>query len=695
MNGRKIDEVLNRSGIVFCAAGLLVALNLFIFSLPGIGAGVWPQSEVAIGALHVSGLLCALGLISVVLGKNAYIVRQIFLHPLVWLPLFIALFSLVITPFQSLPLRHFLGSVRIGEGVIWWFDWAMLAASSLFICRFRLLKTSLAVVALLSASVTYVLCLLYKVYGFPYAPYYFTDFQAITLFALIPIVTYLLHNRLKPVLMWGGLYILANILVFYTSNNGAIVYGVLGFGFFLVLWSLPFFSFVSKRKISYFAVWSVPLLVLMGSFAVLTYLGDAGYYEFSENPAIRTLISRFYLQDMLLSFLASNPLSFIFGAGWGSFTELIAGNLPLDWVDLTKTGGGQWDGLYTDHFHSHNMFMEIFSSAGLLSALAFYLLLSTLPLFTSNAQKFSSFIFAGALVSLASLWFYLPLNMPFVVLGMVFCVSGKPVSTVFRVRRFLPRASARFLLLFICVIALSIQGGGAALTLLTAYNTQDYTPQRLSVQEASSSYSCPMEYEDYGAGGLHLAKMMTGRLRFVFGEAEALVDKDDEAHAQSLKIVQRELERLNHLYCQSFLYVQEHKPSHRLLVARLLVRGELLLGLSEYLNESAVAYYTKGWKEELLSWLALAPTRSDQAVPYLLWHLMSEDEEDVKDMAVRLYALNPKDPVALWFSGLVMAGDSQNSMAGIRRMRRAIELGIERYIPVEPDVKAQLLSVPL
>jgi hypothetical protein len=670
-------------GVSLCAAGLVVGLNLFIFSLPYVGFGVWPQSEIAIAAMHFCAGICAAGLLF--LAPRHKILLRLFVHPLVWLPLLIAVFSLVFMPWHALPVRHLLGDARTGEGVAWWFDWSIFSAAGLLLCRFSRWRKILSAAAFASFFITFVLCMANHYAGNFFTPYFYPDFLAFPLLCLIPIGWSLFRQPAGFSKRWLVVYLLFGLLAFLTQNNVVMAFGIFGFGFFLVLWGLPFLREHQKRRLATGALCFVPLAVLALFVVFMSIDFEAGYYGFGKSRMVNTLVSRAYLIETALFSLDGHPLAIFIGQGWGTFVESFTTHLP-HWLDFTKEGSRQWEGLRTDHFHTHNMFVETFYSAGIFAAVALYLYFVSMAVYARSSYKLPAYIFAGGIISLASFWFLLPLNVPFIALAAT--INARGVRA--RIPKLSGNYSKRVAVVIVCV-ALGVEFVAGVITLQTALTARKYLPQMLTPAEAMQN--CPMDYRDFSAGGLQLSKMLIGRSRYISARLEELEKKErlDKAREE----IPEELLRLNHLFCQSENYRIAHEHvSARLQIARLIVRGETLIGLGPWLDPETRAYYSDGWEEELAAWLARAPARSDQAVPFLLWHMMQGREKKVGEIAEDIYAQDKQDPVGLWFKGMVMTGAPGSAQAGLVFMRRALANGIERYIPVDEDIKNQLTSVP-
>ena len=150
---------------------------------------------------------------------------------------------------------------------------------------------------------------------------------------------------------------------------------------------------------------------------------------------------------------------------------------------------------------------------------------------------------------------------------------------------------------------------------------------------------------------------------------------------------------LAQLYCQSNLYIEHNPLSRRLRIARLLVRGETLIGLQPYVKPDIAAYLERNWAPELRTWLEDFPQRSDLAVPFLTWTMLNGREPQSQEISEMIYAHNPEDPVGLWFTGLSLSADPRTAQKGLNRMRLALKHDIERFLPVQKEIKDQLLKV--
>lgn len=609
--------------------------------------------------------------------------QRIVLHPYVFFPLLLALISFVFAWVVRLPVLSVVGSTRTGEGIAWWFDWAMLTFSATLIFRFRFWRRVFSVMALMSFFIVFVLCLNSKYEGSRWAPYYFTDFNAFTILALIPILAIIFYKYTSRRIFWAVLYGSMITLFYVSENHIALLYSVVGVAFFLVLWLFVPVSERVKTGVSLLALAVIPFVVLLEILIVLNLPNASGYYSY-EIGALSTVFSRAYLAGMAFKPLEAQPLAWLTGLGWGSYVEHVTKFLPTEWINLTLRASEQWDGLMTDHFHSHNFYVEMLYSAGILATLVLFLFFLTIPVFAKPSQKLTNFIFTGGLISIACFWFMFPLNVPYIALALgALAQPQKPLLGLLRSPRILKNLTLGGL-----ILAMLVQGAAAFVTLKTAWNVTRYDPLPLTAQQAENN--CPLRYTDYGLGGLHLSVLLTYRLRRMTEEGRNILTASNPQ--EKAVEIRENLMKINHLFCQSDIYIRDHDAvSYRLRIARLLARSEALLSLDNIMDQETRAYYAKGWKAELLAWLDAAPERSDVAVPYLLWHFLQGQEQEVLAMAALLLQRNPQDPAGLWFKGVVLTDDAQTTQEGLSMMRRALRSGIERFLPIDRNLKEKLL----
>lgn len=655
-------------GVYFLVLGLACSFGLVAMSLPGVGMGIWPQSEFAVVGLHLSSFICAFGLLlfSFRYKRMSVAVAN---HPMVLIPLAIGVWSLCVMPFQNLPLRHFLGAPQNGEGVVFWLDWAVLTASIMIIAHTRFFLKGILVVALLGFIAATVLTFSYVYFEYYMTPYYFPDFLAVNFFLLSAVlVAAFKMDKLN-------LISIVCIIVFYgllylTKNNISIAFGLLGISFFLfsefALRRFPVF----KNYLYLFVLIVLPVVAFSVIWGLYVYMNGEGFYAFNKIVYARNVLSRSYLVWIGLQPLFDSYSVWFTGSGWGSFTEHAVEYLPTEWFDFTKEDS-QWEGISWDQFHTHDMFVDLAYSVGIVGAILFALYFVSAPLYVKTKHKLVMFITSAYSICYVSFWFLFPVNVPYFALAfgsMASLTIGKRAELI----------KTPFLLIifpFICLM----QFYAVVVHIRTVMATHHYEAQSLSIDDIQ--YECPLEYYDGGAGGLHLSRILVSRVRQAVSIAQ-----EQEVDIEMLKDT---LTHLNHLYCQAQQYGQQNPQSNRLKIALLIVQNELLLGVSN-LDPEYVEYYALGWKSNIKRWLNEMPNRTDQAVPFLLWHMTHQKEQDVFDVANIIYEKNSDDPIGLWFTGFVLLGQESSQKSGLNRLRKAIENGVERFIPIEEELKKNL-----
>lgn len=667
-------------GMGLCGVSLCVAFLSFIVTFKGLGFGLWPQSEAPMVVLHVSAVLASAGLIFLMLSLRRFF--RFFYNPIVVLPLALGILSVFILPFQDFPIRHFVGAPRSGEGVVWWLDVAVLSASALFLFRFKVWRYIISFLALLAFLLPYLVWMAQKFHPHGFTSYDFSDYMAFHLLALLPFICILLTKRLRGWQAFVVGYVLFNTLLFYTDNNSMIIFGFTVPLLLGALWLLEGRSPIVSRKFSACGVVAIPIFIFVLLIVLSQLISDYQGYFLEHAGSLWTVISRAYLADMSLKALVEVPVKFVVGDGWGSFGENQVRFQPSDWFDFNNEIK-RWDGFMHDHFHSHNMFVEALSSAGLLGFVLFSLYLSCFIFWVKTGFQKIAFVQGAGLMMWASTWFLLPVHLPYLVFLGLYTVKRKPLS-------FLNRYDSVFK--FILLLVLVLQVIAVVMCFKTALVTNRFESDALSGEQALNN--CPITYYDFGAGGLHLSRMMLDRLRYTIGYEESLksgsLSSKKDFREDSGESVEFHIQSMNHLFCQSTRYAQEFMPSQRLQVARLLMRAEILFGLSDYLDEDTRHLYDGGWRDDLNVFLVSNPERVDQATPYLLYNLAQGKEEESIPILRLLEQNDPNNPVFLWFQGLLNLKIPDRVQEGVIQMQRAMSNGIERFVPVDEGTRAML-----
>lgn len=649
-----------------------MSLLIFILAIRPIGIGIWSQSELMTAGLHFTAFLSAIGVL--LLNFHKRISAMVFVQPLVLLPLCLGGLSLLFLPLQNGPVRDFLGDVRTGEGVVWWFDLSVLSASAMVLWRYKNLRRILIKIAVFSFAVCFALSVSHEHMPHYRAPFYFPDYLAFLILCLLPLAYMRWFGRENPLWRYVVFYVVLNILIVLSENKAMILFSVilplLWWGYWWIAPRLP----IPQKTIAMIGIAALPL-ALFALFAVVVFMHSSeGYYAYEHDKILKTLASRAFLAQTAIVPMLDQPWTFLHGFGWGTYTDHLVNYQPSRWMDFTLYGR-QWDGYMFDHFHSHNMFVETFNAVGVLGGVLIFVYCLAFALTARPSLYKPAMVFTSGLMVWGSLWFLFPLHNPFWALAAA--SLARPVKTFRLNKKFLAGA------LVVIMICQAIAG---SMTFITAYRFDEVQTRPLSAAQARQN--CPVEtYKDFDAGGVHLSRLMLDRLRYVLNvKAKAVHEYTHETRAD----IPRHLLHVNYLFCLADDYIKHDYAGARVKVAHLVMRGEILLGLGEYLDEEARAYYYDGWEEELKGWLRAYPGRADLATPYLLYSLANGREQSALPIAEMIYRHDPVHPLGLWFKGLADLNDPQTANMGLSMMRMALDNGIERFMPVDDDLRNML-----
>lgn len=657
--------------------GVLLSFFAFVSALRGISIGIWPQSETTMMSIHICSFISAIGLIG--LSTQSNLVKYSYKNPLVVVPFFIALLSIITLPFHDLPVRSFLGTVRTGDGILWWFDLSVLSASATLLWKVRKWRQTFILIALFSLTACATLSITHASFEHFYAPLYFKDYLAFALICFIPAL-HPFTTKFKPVLLSFTLfYGTLNVGMYVTDNKAMIGYALIFPLLCLGLWSILKKRQEIKNTLPLFILITLPILGLFAFVAIALIGAEEGFYTFGDTGLFRTVASRAYLINIAFQALLEEPWRFLTGYGWGSYVDHMVTQQPSEWLNFTSFEGKQWDGITFDHFHTHNMFADILNATGILGLILLILYIASFFFLARQSNRLPFFLFATGFIIYGSFWFLMPILIPFLVFA---SASANSHLATQHLKYF---ALPKKIILTALILFILAQPFAFFALFKTAQQTDRYEPNAITVIQAQTE--CQIDYNDFSAGGLHLSRLITDRLRYA-------VDLADITHAppskESTTSIPEHLQSLNHYFCQSGAYIENHASYARLFLSRLMMRGEILLALEGYIDQETQHYYYSGWQSDLLKWLEIAPNRTDITVPYFLYNL-SHGQEHLSIPALnKIYNKDSENPIALWFKGLIDIQSPATANQGITFMKKAFKNGIERFVPIDEATKQVL-----
>ncbi len=657
MSGRL---TLEKIGLGVVSISLLLSPFIVFLALPPFHIGVWFQSEPVIAGLHGVSALATVGLLALLLA-NAGRYSIILSHPLILVSTALGIWSILMSWFAEVPSLSWLGDPRHGEGAVWYLDMASLFAGGMVMHGDQRLRRGLAGVSLIAALTVTALTVYGTLHpGWPWSPYWFSDHLAF--YGIF--IAFILLTTIQPTSVLGrGACLIAGMGIVAISGNRAAI--LLCLILAPTVWGGLYYLHHVKKWIRVYAaalVIAVPILLTAGITLYGSHLSTT--HPKGWIPSESSLASRYLQNRVIFLSLQDKPSALITGRGWGHYADQLLAYANQSSVFL---GAEEWlrpDSLAREYFHSHNDFAEALLSAGIVGLALMWGILLALPCCCKDSQIPLAGTAAALLAGLSAVWFQLPGSLPFMAMAWAgFCrptenpmpkrILTTPVIIVFWV-----------LMLLIQIYALTLtwqQGVKVRDTVLARISS------RTDALKVNDLIACA------GPGGVHFT-------RILLKVAQAREHQSALPNDASPML-------FTFLDAHKLMLAGGKKMSLRFHNAGLLVRGELAFSLTHPAFARNAPAYLADWEEMLRSFLHRAPHRTDMAALYLLWLLREGEDQKMLSFADSILDRNPNDPVGLWFSGLALAGDPAKRSEGLAHLKQAIDLGIERIIPVDPGIK--------
>ena len=673
---------ITRKAVAGIAAGLMtlalsLSLVLFVFAIKPFTVGIWFQSEGPVGMMHVLSGLCGLGI--ALWGFADKRILSLACHPFVFVPLALAAWSFVAGLFHPVPWMGVFGAPETGEGVLWFVDFAILTAAAIILGRFKAARIILLTVAIVAiATISALTWAEGNLPRFVPVPYFFPDYIAFLGGSLIMMVAgFGRHMKYRKVLIAVAV-IIGGVAILVSKNWAA--YGMAA-GAIPVLW-LAFtrfrFSETNLRRLGIGVVLLIPLSITL--FLFIPNIPEWATLPNFVGKLANSVLSRTRLADILVRAISEEPFRLFAGWGWGSYSSLLAVHIPVEWMSLhtedlsldhVSSVKQHWDAILRVDFHSHNFMFEAISGGGVPAMLLAWAIFAMVPLWSWRRSLPLTVALTAYTAGVSAFWFMMPVCLPFMALA--WGAMARPVRR--QKRRAMPRALG--VIAAALGASLLYMGLGSLMFSLSAYFFQPSMKPPLMIEEVRQP--CAETFNDAGRGGLHLAN----RLRTM--TSSIVKDLNEERDVSDLKV-----SFLRGTFCAAEDYI-ESGASFRLLTSSILARGDLAFAPKQAKVQPLVDGILANWGDRLEKALAVAPRRTDLASSYLFWLLKENRKQEFHRLASLIFNRNPKDPIGLWFSGIALLEDPVSADEGIGRMRHAIELGIERMIPVDEEIKQQIL----
>ena len=612
-----------------------LGLWLPLASLPVFAFGFWDKAEPLVVGFHAVAALSSLSLLLAVWCQPQASLKRL-CHPYLLLPLALGLWSLLAAIFTPLPILSLLGAPQSGYGALWFLDLAGLIGCALLLADDEANWRRLLFCALTALLVTTIL----KMW----------DWLS-------------LRRGQDTLLIYIGAYYgwlaLALPLLFRGRRQGwafaaalmlAVVSESLTIAGLVALWGGA--SWAHRRGWLRQPGRKLTAGLVLAA-AILPWLALHGLPWLLRKES---LWDRAMIQNLVLADMGAQP-SLLLGHGWGRMADVFR-----VWLNLSgqRLWAPSWIYLLSDYFHSHHWGLEALYSAGLPALALMLIWFLTLPRYARTEMRFQALGFTVALAVLSGLWFPLALSVPFMALalaGLADDASWQPVWLRGKGWVLLP--------------ALLAVGQVTAAAALLTYGLQFGALRQAWETKPPRLAAVPRDFRD---GDMALAELIRKQAaRYpqqppseariaVIQEMEAAVDLRAET-------------TLTPLLLEAGIELQ----------ARLLVTRDLAYAARTGAEEAML----RRWTFRLLE---LAPGRSDAAIPLFSLWLSQRRLDEVTALAGQLLARDPDDAVGLQFKGLSLlaGGDPARRDEGLRLLRRALDQGIERFIPIDAATKAIL-----
>lgn len=658
---------------------LAAASPLVIFlALPPFYNGIWVQVEGAMPWLHLLSGLAATALAWLAARGDEGVLASI-RHPLFLIPAATAVLSLALLPWTTLWGLSVFGSPEHGFGALAFLDTAVLTAAMMSAWRRPGWRMVIVISVTVTTAAAFILDGLFRGER-SWAPFFFSDYLAFyALYAFVVIAAWMGGREIA--LARTRFVILALLfasLILLSGNKAALLSGAIALAALMLFWKLR----------HNWRLWlSVALFpVLIGGATVL--IGPL--WEESFRRTLTTEIGIRPLADLIISSwpslwsramllivgaqaLIDEPSRLVVGIGWGHYSEALLTNLTIvdgrlqEFIGKSRT---YWDAIQRSDFHSHNNYLEQLLSLGVAGLfLAIYYLYAVLRAARGETLRLAVF-FVLFLGTLQSFWFQMPHGLPVMAAALAAIVSAPSQRAdgqnsghnkgIYGAALSALIAAA----LFAGSLASNMAANSAAAALAANRNTG--TP------------AASMAFEGAAAGLDEIYQ--TALLQNAFARLAA-------EKAQSGQITPGSAGRLKILLAP----VLERSPDIKSAALTISVVN-VLAGLQFRFPDLARQIPNSREKYLALTEMMLArlPRRSDLAIPY--FNLLIRDDQEPRALATaeRILAGNRQDAVALWFSGIIMLAGPKNADQGLARMRRALDFGIRKRIPIAAPLLRQL-----
>ena len=352
------------------------------------------------------------------------LVGRVFRHPLVLLPVAVAVWSLLTLPFASFASLSWFGSPELGEGVLWYLDIAVLCAGAMVLRPLRVARLAIAGVALFSTFVASALTYHSDLFSVSLLNPFSDHLAFHGLFLPLIIVTAAPRQIRSQALALAAGFVIISL----SQNKSALLLSLAAPLIWLTVRQIGG-GWMSGRALAVILVAVTPVAVTIA----VALVGEKGAEQPWWGPfSLLTHWSRSLLQDVVLASIGQEPSTLLTGRGWGQFTDTLLAHAHGEGVTLIAGADlrPNWDALVRIDFHSHNQLADALLAGGVVSMLLLWVILVALVLYSRACYRLVVTITAVVFLGLSCVWFQFPGSIPF--MAIAFGLAARPIRSRWR-----------------------------------------------------------------------------------------------------------------------------------------------------------------------------------------------------------------------------------------------------------------------
>jgi hypothetical protein len=637
--------------------GLCIGTLSVFASHPVFALGVWQDSEPMGLTFYAAAAACFAGLALLCLDGTA--VLRALGHPAVLAPAALGAWSLATAPFVPFPMLSVFGPAQNSLGALWCLAFAAFVASAIVLRANRRLFASLVAIAATTALVAAGFNL-WRV-DWPnsvrdmllWLPretlLEFNEYQAYYPPALMALALVMARERRRTASRLLAVVGVVSLLV--SRNRSGMVAGVVAFLPMVVpaAWSSRLARLQPWRDRAAIAAIAV---IGLGSYLALRLLD------------LRALAPTLWSRRLIFEGIEPSLRDGLgIGHGWGRYADFQVANLPLSGLRLYNP---DWAGLGRDLFHSHHVFLEALFAAGLPGLVLAAAIPGAIILGAQRRRRGIAIAFVLSWLVVDCFWFMMPATVPVLALACG-ALAESSRSLAWRWTRG-PWAIAWLALLLVTTAGIVELGSEA--------RTMSRLIACLHPDGGAACAGADVAVDPRGAEH-GLASIVGDTVPTLVRSGRPLSDGQIEAvrrvlaEAERRAMAQRATDQLTLELADAYAAIAFSDGGERVLPPALLFSS---------------------WTRVMHDVLRWTPQRLDALVPYLSWLLVRGQHTDIEAMLVAARRVDADHPVVLWFSGIeaLQPGDAAKREQALGQMRRAIDRGLERFMPVDASIKARL-----